>query len=93
MHCVAPSDGSRVWRTPEAVHVDLRGLAPPEPVVTVLQMIDGGEVDAVLIAHFDGEPISLYPELDDRGWTHDVVPSECGTCTEDIKLSIVRYGL
>ncbi len=92
MHCGGPNDGSRVWRTPDAVHVDLRGLEPPEPMVTILQMIDRGEVDAVLIAHFDREPIFLYPELDDRGWSHDIVASECGSCDGRRRLCIARYG-
>jgi hypothetical protein len=87
-----PDHESRVWRTPDAVHVDLRGLDPPDPMVTVLRMIDQGEVASVLIAHFDREPIFLYPELDDRGWSHDVLPSECGSCAGDVRLCIARYG-
>jgi hypothetical protein len=92
MHCSAPGHDSRVWRTPDALHLDLRGLDPPEPLVTVLRMIDQGEVDSILIAHFDREPIFLYPELDDRGWSHAVVPSECGFCEDGITLRIARYA-
>ena len=92
MHCTGSDDESRLWRSGDTVHVDLRGLEPPEPMVTVLRLIDGGEVDHVLVAHFAREPIFLYPELDDRGWTHEVIPSECGSCTDGVKLSIVRYG-
>ena len=91
MHCAPTGQESRVWRTPDAVHVDLRGLDPPEPMVIVLRMIDLGEVDSVLIAHFDREPIFLYPELDDRGWSHEMMPSECGAC-DDVRLCIARYG-
>ena len=88
MHCARSS----IWRTPDAIHVDLRGLDPPEPMVTVLQMIDRGEVDGVLVAHFDREPIFLYPELDDRGWSHEIIPHDCGSSTDDIKVQIARYG-
>ena len=93
MHCAGPSSDSRIWRTPEGLHVDLRGLEPPEPMVTVLQMIDCGEVENVLIAHFDREPIFLYLELDDRGWSHEVISHECGSCADDIKIQIVRHGI
>jgi hypothetical protein len=93
MHCARPDHQSRVWRTPEAVHVDLRGLEPPEPLVTVLRLIDLGEIDSVLIARFDREPIFLYPELDDRGWSHDVVPSDCDCSPSDVTLRIARYGI
>jgi len=92
MHCGGSNDETRVWRTPDAIHINLRGLEPPEPLVTILQMIDRGEVDNVLIAHFDHEPIFLYPELDDRGWSHEIIASECGSCTDGVKLSIGRYG-
>lgn len=92
MHCSGASHESRVWRTPEALHLDLRGLDPPEPLVTVLRMIDQGEVDGVLIAHFDHEPVFLYPELDDRGWSHDIAPSECGSCADGVTLRIARYA-
>jgi hypothetical protein len=93
MHCGRPDPDSRVWRTPDAVHADLRGLEPPEPLVTVLRLIDLGEVDAVLIAHFDREPIFLYPELDDRGWSHDIVPSDCHASPSDVTLRIARYAI
>jgi hypothetical protein len=82
----------RIWRTTDALHVDLRGLEPPEPLVTVLQMIDRGEVDRVLIAHFDREPIFLYPELDDRGWTHEVIPHDCGAGADDVQVQIAWHG-
>ena len=48
-----------MWRTADAVHIDLRGLEPPEPMVAILQTIDGGEVDTALVAHLDREPIFL----------------------------------
>jgi hypothetical protein len=92
VHCARPQDGSRQWRNEEGVHIDLRGLDPPEPLVTVLRMIDGSE-ESVLIAHFDREPIFLYPELEDRGWTHEFVPS-CGDsdCADEVKLRLVRWN-
>jgi uncharacterized protein DUF2249 len=92
VHCAPSSNDARIWRTPDAMHVDLRGLDPPEPMVTVLQMIDCGEVDGVLVAHFDREPIFLYPELDDRGWSHEIIPDDHGSCTDDFKVQIARYG-
>jgi len=83
-----------MWRTADAVHIDLRGLEPPEPMVAVLQAIDGGEVDTALVAHFDREPIFLYPELDDRGWSHELIQSSCGStdCEDEVMLRMVRWG-
>ncbi len=56
--------------------------------------IDGGEVDTALIAHLDREPIFLYPELDDRGWSHELVESSCGGphCEDGVMVRMVRWG-
>jgi len=91
--CARSEGGARVWRSPEAVHIDVRGLDPPEPMVAILRMIDHGEVDSVLIAHLDREPIFLYAELDDRGWRHEIIPP-CGgpACQDEVKLRLVRWS-
>ena len=92
--CKGPEDGSRKWRTPDGMHIDVRGLSPPEPAVKILQLIDSGEADPVLFAHLDREPIFLYPELDDRGWSHELMPSSCGSadCEDGVTLRMERYG-
>ena len=89
-----PDDGSRMWRTADALHIDLRGLQPPEPMVTVLRTIESGEADTALVGHFDREPIFLYPELDDRGWSHEIIESSCGSadCEDGVMLRMVRWG-
>jgi hypothetical protein len=45
-------------------------------MVAILRLIDGGSAGAVVIAHLDREPIFLYPELEDRGWHHEIVPQD-----------------
>jgi hypothetical protein len=91
--CTGPEDGSRKWRASEGIHIDVRGLAPPDPAVEILQLIDSGEAGTVLIAHLDREPIFLYPELDDRGWSYEIIPAFCGdaTCEETVRLCLVRW--
>ncbi|MCW2275922.1 DUF2249 domain-containing protein [Rhodoblastus acidophilus] len=69
-------DGPRVWRGEEGLHVDVRGLPCPEPLVTVLQLIDSGMAEDFLIAHLSQEPLLLYPELDERGWRHRFVATD-----------------
>ena len=91
MHSTTPDTDSRISRTPDGVHAELRGLEPPEPMVTILRLIDSGEAENVIIAHFDHEPIFLYPELDDRGWTHEIMPHECDSCEGGVRLCIARY--
>jgi hypothetical protein len=81
-----------MWRTAEAMHIDVRGLEPPEPMVEILRLIDGGAIKNVLVAHLDREPIFLYPELDDRGWSHEVMETSCGEpcCGDGVRVRIVR---
>lgn len=66
-------DGVRHWQAADGLHVDVRGLSCPQPLVAVLRLIDGGEVGDVFIAHLSQEPLLLYPELDERGWRHRVL--------------------
>lgn len=68
-----------MWRAADAVHIDLRGLQPPELMMTILQAIESGDVDNALVGHFDQEPILLYPELEDRSWSHELLESHCGS--------------
>lgn len=95
----ARPDDERIWRTEEALHVDVRGLEPPGPMIAILRLIDGDQVDGALIAHLDREPIFLYPELHERGWAYELLPHAGGGCGgEDsccgggVRLQMVRLG-
>jgi broad-specificity NMP kinase len=93
-----PADTSRMWRTADAVHLDLRDLASPELDAAILDAIDAGTVDCALIAHVDSEPITLYPELEDRGWSHEFVEHHHGGgaegrhCDGSLQIRMVRWG-
>jgi len=47
--------------------LDNRGLTPPEPMMRVLEALEGLGPGAVLEVYNDREPAFLYPELEDRG--------------------------
>ncbi len=85
-----PADGSRTWRSEDGLHVDLRGLG--EPLPTLLRAIETGDAGNTIIGHFEREPIDLYPELDERGWSHEAVDSHCGDCEGGFMLRMVRWG-
>lgn len=90
-----PEQESHVWRAADGIHIDVRGLEPPGPMVEILRLIDGDPGASVIIAHLDREPIFLYPELEDRGWAHEIVPHTCsgGThCEDDVELRLERWG-
>jgi uncharacterized protein (DUF2249 family) len=54
------------WPAPSA-ELDNRGLPPPEPMVRILQALEGMRPGEVLEALNDREPLFLYPELQQRG--------------------------
>lgn len=63
-----------------ARRLDLRGMAPPEPMVRILSELPtlgpGEALDAVL----PHEPVPLYAQLVQRGFKHELVSDEPGAC-------------
>ncbi len=55
-----------------SLHLDLRGLTPPLPMVIILRLLVSGPGSAV-VAHLDREPVYLYPELAEIGWQAAVI--------------------
>ncbi len=73
----APLPG-RAWHEGDALHVDTRGLLPPEPMVAILGRLDQTPPPARLIAFLDREPVHLFPELLERGWQWKAEPMPGG---------------
>jgi uncharacterized protein (DUF2249 family) len=85
----APRDdakGPRVWRESDGVHIDVRGLPPPEPMVAVLRLLERPGVGDTVFMHHDREPLYLYPELAERGWEHQIVAGGAG----EVRLRLMR---
>ncbi len=61
----------KIWQEGEVFHIDVRGLIPPQPMVAVLSLLESGKVPCCLMVHIDREPVNLYPELEERGWSHE----------------------
>jgi uncharacterized protein (DUF2249 family) len=59
----------RSWREEDGLHVDVRGLNPPAPMLAVISLLESGSAGGHMIVHFEREPLYLYPELAERGWT------------------------
>lgn len=68
----------RCWRIRETVHLNVRGLPPPEPMLEVLRLIEGPNAPSFVVVHHDREPIYLYPELVERGWRYRVEHTPAG---------------
>ena len=64
------------WPDADGLHVDVRGLPPPEPFVTIVRLIEAAAPGTVLIVHHDREPYPLYSELAERGWHAERIEGE-----------------
>jgi len=57
-----------------------------------LHTIESNDAGSAIIGHFDREPILLYSELEERGWTHEAMVEQCGDCEGGFMLRMVRWG-
>ncbi len=66
--------------------LDLRGLQPPQPAVTILSLLElEGCGDSVLV-RLERDPVFLYPELVERGWRWEPISVAPG----DVRLRLFR---
>ena len=77
----------RTWHDSDGVHIDVRGLVPPQPLVAILSLVrEQGHAGAAVIVHHDRDPLLLYPELLEIGWWADRIDSEPG----EVRLRVAR---
>lgn len=50
------------------IELDVRELAPPEPMIKILENISKVDDKTVMLVHHHREPMMLYPELEKRGY-------------------------
>ena len=74
------------WREDDGVHIDVRGLEPPQPMMAILKLLEEPETGEVVIVHHEREPLFLYPELAERGWDHAIIPGAEG----EVRLRLTR---
>lgn len=77
---------ARVWLVAGIANIDVRGLPPPQPMVEIIRLLESPGVGSEVIVHHEREPIYLYPELAERGWTHDIVAIAPG----NVRLRLTR---
>jgi hypothetical protein len=70
--------GALVWREEGIVHIDVRGLEAPLPLVAVLRLLERPQTGDEVVFHHDRDPLMLYAELSERGWTSAPLAGEEG---------------
>ena len=64
-----PRVQARRWVEADGVHIDVRGLEPPGPLVAILELVESIRDATPVIVHHERDPVLLYGELAERGWT------------------------
>lgn len=66
------------WLEADGLHIDVRGLGPPDPMVAILGQLEKPGQAGPVTVHHDRLPIYLFPELAERGWISRQIPGEPG---------------
>ena len=80
-------DGSaRRWVEADGIHVDVRGLPPPQPLTTILALVKSIADATPVVVHHERDPHFLYPELAEIGWTAERIDAPAG----EVRLRLER---
>lgn len=82
----SPGAAAKQWRDGAAIHIDVRGLAPPAPLVAIVRLIESVADATPVIVHHDRDPKLLYPELAERGWSAETIAGDPG----EVRLMLQR---
>ena len=66
------------WQAEDGLHLDTRGLPPPDPMIAVLWHIEQPGQAGPIIVHLDRNPVYLFPELAERGWQYEIASDDPG---------------
>lgn len=69
-------EGAMTWREADGLHMDVRKLKPPQPMLAVLRLLETVAEGEVVVVHHERVPQFLLPELAERGWRVDRMVEE-----------------
>ena len=69
---------ARRWTDADGMHIDVRGLPPPSPLVAILALVESLDPATVVIVHHDRDPVLLHPELAELGWVAQRIDAPAG---------------
>ncbi len=85
-HPAAPGGAGKRWTEADGIHIDVRGLPAPEPLVAILELVGSIRDATPVIVHHDRDPTMLYPELAELGWSAEPIEGAPG----EVRLRLVR---
>jgi hypothetical protein len=78
--------GASIWVEDGTIHIDVSALPAPDPFVAIMKLLEHPNVGDVVVFHNDREPVHLFPELLDLGWSYITEIDQPGT----FRMSIIR---
>jgi len=60
---------AEIWWEDGRVHIDVSALSAPDPFVAVIRLVEQPGIGDEIVFHNDREPVHLFPELIEQGWT------------------------
>ncbi|HEX5865556.1 MAG TPA: DUF2249 domain-containing protein [Casimicrobiaceae bacterium] len=81
-----PLAEARRWVEADGVHIDVRGLLPPGPLVAILELVESIRDATPVTVHHERDPQLLYPELAEIGWRAVRIDGEAG----EVRLKLER---
>jgi hypothetical protein len=81
----ADAQGRR-WDDADGIHIDVRGLPAPQPLVAILTLVQSVRDATPVIVHHERDPLMLYPELAELGWTAERIDAPAG----EVRLRLER---
>jgi hypothetical protein len=77
---------SRRWVDADGIHIDVRGLPPPQPMLSILALVESIRDATPVVVHHERDPLFLYPELAEIGWTSERLDAPAG----EVRLLLTR---
>lgn len=82
----SPRRPGEQWTEGDGVHIEVRGLFPPSPLVMIIKLIESLDGSLPVVVHHDRDPLPLYAELAQRGWTVQRIDGDVG----EVRLRLSR---
>lgn len=79
--------GIQPTRPDQIIHLDARGLEPPQPMISILEALSTLPTGAELHAQTDRRPLHLYAQLEERGFTGQTEKTNDGSFITHIRRS------
>lgn len=76
----------RHWLAKDGLHIDVRNLAAPEPMIAILGRLVDMAPDGPVIVHHFCEPAPIYDDLAELGWTYTIIPGDA----DEVRLLLQR---